>query len=361
MRNSKQVRLCEEFLHKGFTLIELLVVIGILSILIGLILPAVQNVRESARNLSCKNNLRQIGVAVLNFENQLQRLPPGTIGYGDAIDWNDFRNVPSGPYWRHVQHTSFLGIILPYIEATNEQDLMHRAMFDTSRHLVNYTDGVTNTPLYSWFGEVPGFLELAQTRVPLFLCPSDNMAELGGGIKYSGGSQPVTFFGVNTDAISFVPFLDDELPGNYVGTNYAGCAGAYSGGKHPDPSRRPFIGVMSSGHPYRLRDCRDGTSQTVMCGETLGQIIDGSRNYVQPWLVGGLARGRGAVPWMEPPPSGRLIGHGRYASPFGFASQHPATANFVFVDGSTHSLAREIDWMVFYQLCGSQDGATVTF
>src|SRR6266700_7397074 len=134
---------------RGFTLIELLVVIAIIGVLIGLLLPAVQKVRESAARIQCQNNLKQIGLALHNFESASSRFPPayaatnpyanGTaygIGYGD-----DNRNGPPGWAW---------GVfLLPYIE----QDNLYRSL---------------RLDLPCWAAENAAFVK---TRLTSFLCP----------------------------------------------------------------------------------------------------------------------------------------------------------------------------------------------
>jgi prepilin-type N-terminal cleavage/methylation domain-containing protein len=142
----------------AFTLIELLVVIAIIAVLIGLLLPAVQKVREAAARLKCSNNMKQMGLAAQSYHNAHDHFPPG-VGYHPFTP-----NCTFGTYFFHL---------LPYAE----QD----ALFRTSLGTAPFLSPVGPTTLY-----YPGNNNVYSRSVATFLCPSDPSVEPGGTVKIGG-------------------------------------------------------------------------------------------------------------------------------------------------------------------------------
>jgi prepilin-type N-terminal cleavage/methylation domain-containing protein len=141
--------------RRGFTLIELLVVIAIIATLIGLLLPAVQKVREAANRTRCLNNLKQTGLGLHNYENSFTEFPASCVLK---------IAVPSDSFSMHAR-------VLPYIEQGNLQGLIDFSMSYTAQP------------------------QVAKTRVPLFLCPSEQMDRefVSGGVTYYPSSYAVSY------------------------------------------------------------------------------------------------------------------------------------------------------------------------
>ncbi len=233
----------------GFTLIELLVVIAIIAVLIALLLPAVQSAREAARRAQCVNNLKQLGLALHNYESTHSALPPAAQGGFGSV---------------YLNYTGF-HFILPYIEQGTTYNV-----FNFSLNLVG------PTPYFGWAhpGNTTGFA----TQTSLFLCPSNRaMGEVG---------SSFTFGAINW-AVSRAAVTD------YV---FNGGASRFVTRGFAEPERAGPFGFDTA---TRWAEFRDGTSQTMLMGEAAG---GNARNRFRAVGVG---TNRVCVPMSEPYPGPR--------------------------------------------------------
>ncbi len=201
--------------RSAFTLIELLVVIAIIAILIGLLLPAVQKVRDAAARMKCQNNLKQLGLALHNYESPNEKLPPLYPG-----------TAPSSSAFDYKYTWSVLAQLSPYLEQTNIYNSMDlkQPMYDAANQIT----------LQNRFAVVQ--------KVSIFLCPSDK------------GEPVSSAYGV----------------ANMGPTNYVACHGSgVSGGGYGSPINSD--GIFSAVKGFKILDITDGTSNTVAMSEsTLG-------------------------------------------------------------------------------------------
>ena len=220
----------------GFTLIELLVVIAIIAVLVAILLPAVQQAREAARRTSCKNNLKQIGIALHNYESTHRVLPPGTIsfqntGFGIDARGTGVWNYPgSGPADPAIRLHSWASLLLPFMEGSN--------LYDTIDYNVSALD--------------PTNRNAASQILPFYRCPSY------AGLDYSTDPYYVTQVGYDQFALR-----------NYVAlgaTNLAFLSPYNATQSGPNPNKPD--GSIYQGSKTRFADIMDGLSNTTFIVET---------------------------------------------------------------------------------------------
>lgn len=341
--------------RRAVTLIELMAAMAIMSVLCALTMMALQRVREAARVKQCKERLRSLALGIHAFESTQQQLPPGTNSIPYRIRWESYRLDTQSPhFWMKYKSTSYLVYLLPYLEMSSLADLVPTSMMST-------------TPFGApdqWFGATENYADLNRQAPSEYYCPSDDMnSPRARGVRVAGGSQPVYRGAIGNDLFSWHEHLDTTLSAvQFQGTNYLGCSGAVSGGRSRDPVGESFRGIMTSGERQRMSDVRDGSSHTILCGESLGTIESWERVMIQPWYTGGLARTRGRIPfgaWTLPEfRSIKMLGNRRDSFAFGFGSSHPVGVNFAFGDGSVRMIARTMNPEGLSQLGGAFDGHT---
>jgi prepilin-type N-terminal cleavage/methylation domain-containing protein/prepilin-type processing-associated H-X9-DG protein len=297
-------------MKRGFTLIELLVVIAIIAVLIALLLPAVQSARESARRIQCVNNLKQIGLALFNYESALGCFPSGVSSVLVDPNWT----IPAGnctafpadlgPGW------SLFALASPFLD----QNTLYSA--------INFNLTIPD----------PSNQTVRQTRIATFQCPSDTAATDGVSM-FNCGDPPS-----NTNIP--VAVLSDLGPSGYVGV-LGGANAGYPASLVGCYEYQPFNGMFHRNSRVRMAEITDGTSNTFGIAERSDEFVTTNWLGVIPGAeaIYNPLRGMGCNNWR--PPIIAVLAHGRQftvnapgASPGAYQSQHPGGANFLFMDGS---------------------------
>lgn len=281
---------------KGFTLIELLVVIAIIAILIALLLPAVQQAREAARRSTCKNNLKQVGIALHNYHDVARTFPPGSLFGDDEYGW--------------------ACMILPYIEQAN---------------LYNKLDFTGQGPDIT----IPLQPGVTDQIIPIYLCPSNSMSLTHSPIRAGGGHNGADV-------------------GGHARNDYSGSAGTSAGSV-----TGMFGKIKDTLSPTKIRDILDGSSNTIAVGEAYTQFmreIDGpthsNAHDFKVW-VGTNNQHQNIIAEAG---TAHILNGTRDDS---FASQHVGGAQFLFADGSVSFISENIDMVTFGKLADKADGAVV--
>jgi prepilin-type N-terminal cleavage/methylation domain-containing protein len=305
---------------RGFTLIELLVVIAIIAILIALLLPAVQQAREAARRTQCKNNLKQIGLALHNYHDVVLTFPPGALFGDDDYGWGTF--------------------ILPYVDQANiynKLDFINYADDLLARNGGHLPDTVRIT--------IPLQKGLTDQVLPVFICPTNSMSLFHSPHRPTAGD------------------LGQGL-GGHARSDYKGCLGTGGGAV-----TGMFGKIKDTLGPTRIRDCIDGTSNTMAVGDAYTKFMravtgpppaDCSGNpdpncNAQDFgvWVGTNNQHQNVVAEtaLEHIPNGERDDS--------FASQHVGGIQMVFADGSVHFISENIDMVTFGNLGDKADGNVV--
>ncbi len=297
------------YLRKGFTLIELLVVIAIIAILVALLLPAVQQAREAARRASCKNNMKQIGLALHNYHDVNNSFPSGWIGVENGLP--------------NVEGASGFGwgtMLLPYLD----QSPLYNGL--------NFSNAMDAAPNRDLLGTV----------IPTFQCPSDpkpNTFQIpdrnGTDIDLATFNYPGVFGTIELDEC-------ENSPGTFPVTASGQCMSN---------------GTFFHNSAIRFRDFTDGSSSTLIVGErtTFHDPVT-NEDFYGTWS--------GVLPGVDEAPA-RTLGHAEHPPnendhPEDFGSSHTGGAQFVLGDGHVIFISENIDEEVFQSLSTRNGGEVVS-
>lgn len=301
-------------LRRGFTLVELLVVIAIIGVLVALLLPAVQAARESARRMSCGNNLKQYGIAIHNYHD-VHRYFPISIAYN--VSGPRATLQPNGKGW--------IVSILPHLE---QQALFSQFEPGFIGHFGN------NLGL-----KVPECRTAMKTRIKVLECPSDAQSKR---IE----TNQAQWGGIEVAVTNYKGVIGDTRMGGaasiHQGTepdchNVVGCNGLFYRNSYQDQIRLAVI--------------TDGTAHTLMVGEDVPIHNIHSAAY---FANGDYASCHGPINYFPNPPTPSV-----WQNMISFRSRHPAGAQFCVADGSVHFIAQNINHTMYRQLCTKADGESV--
>lgn len=338
----------KSFRSRGFTLIELLVVIAIIAVLVALLLPAVQQAREAARRSQCKNNLKQIGLAIHNYHDSFSVMPMGFINdYCPALNMAGtvYNHKNNGAAVQFRAQWAWSAYVLPYLE----QSSVYNQLGVGTQYAAQALD-VASVP------------EILQTPIQSFRCPSDTGPKVTEYSQYT--PQSLTNVSRQVALSNYAAVADDD-------------SGAISQSVSIELDSRKLTGMFYHDSATRIRDVSDGLSNTLLIGEKSWERLSSFCNvmdlngaatlYVSPASNVSAHDSRGPGSALGLAGAGLNVdGYRLYGSCAAarsvkgmYSSHHAGGVQFVLGDGSVRFLSENINLTTYRNLCNKQDGAVL--
>lgn len=324
--------------RSGFTLIELLVVIAIIAVLIALLLPAVQQAREAARRTQCKNNFKQLGIALHNYHDAHQVFPAS--GYAVGVGYYDYANpaAPTTPAIPRQSNVSGFVLLLPYFDQAamyQKWDFNHAASW-------SYVYGLYTASTVQGNPDVNA--PLSKRVMPMLTCPTDN-----GGAFYTSANQYYSISGTQTGGYRTNYEFSVEYNDYYYNHRWQALT----------PASRRLFGTDTASS---IRDMSDGSTNTVAMIEQVREKYNGALGGWSYRCHVNIGIDLTWVPinsWCYPPGTNTNCQPGRLGQWASAGSLHTGGCHVVMGDGSVKFLSENIDATTRTRLGIIGDGATV--